>query len=426
MALTPAAIVAPMQLGNSKVLDATSELLISLSQHSSPQSMTITQLEPLSRSYLKALKLAMISVTTPHLRDQDETVAALSLLFVTGSLIQLYDRSWDGGMSHLSGTFALLCAKPPNRKPSPAIKASLCAAGFHTFVSPTFAGTVSPFEDPAWLDMELVHLWNASEQLLRLRRLSHQLFIKLPRLISGVRALRNGETNVLTEVITLSDELMALEDGEAETWMLHRVRIVPTRDRGDKVIVGSFSFEFAALEAMDAAICYWQTRLTLSRLRSVVVSTTPSALVSEAPHAISNDESKLHGRTLRLCANILMTWHCRPEQIRLGPQPMRHNEHDTLKTVWMALRGCVSYRDVPVAVVGTWLFKAFQRSWLGWTSRPSFAQWDEVCAVLDGGPLSSFMLDALKGPTPSISPHAHKTHKADKTHKATTRRTNAQ
>ncbi|KAK5678148.1 hypothetical protein LTS10_009318 [Elasticomyces elasticus] len=301
MALTPAAIVAPMQLGNSKVLDATSELLISLCQHISPQSMTITQLEPLSRSYLKALKLAMISVTTPHLRDQDETVAALSLLFVTNTLIQLYDRSWDGGMSHLSGTFALLCAKPPNRKPSPAIRASLCAAGFHTFVSPTFAGNVSPFEDPAWLDMELVHLRDASEQLMRLRRLSHQLYIKLPRLIREVRALRNGRMDGRAGVLALSDELISLEDEEAETWMLHQVKIVPTRDSGDKVIVGCFSFEFPTLEEMDAAICYWQTRLTLSRLRNVVDSITSSALVREAP-------GKLQNRILRLCANILMSW----------------------------------------------------------------------------------------------------------------------
>ncbi|KAK5722720.1 hypothetical protein LTR15_005952 [Elasticomyces elasticus] len=374
MALMAPAIVAPMQLGNSKVLDASLELLISLCRYSSPQSMTITQLEPLSRSYLKALKLAMVSVTTPHLRDQEKTAAALSLLFATGTLIQLYDRSWDGGMSHLSGAFTLLCAKPPNRQASPAIKAALCAAGFHTFISPTFAGIVSPFEDPAWLDMELVQLRDVSEKLVRLRRVNHQLFIKLPRLIAGVRALRNGEMEILAEVMALSDELMALEDKEAETWLLHRVRIVNNRDSGDKVIVACFSFEFPVLEEMDVAICYWQTHLTLTKLRSVVASLAPSALVGEGP--------------------------CKPQDRA-------------------ALRGCTFYRNIPVAVVETWLFKAFQRSWLGWTTRQSFAQFDGVCAVLDGGPLNLFMLDAMEGPRSSISLHAHKNQKA------TTRRTNA-
>ncbi|KAK5697697.1 hypothetical protein LTR17_023879 [Elasticomyces elasticus] len=401
MALMAPVIVAPMQLGNSKVLDASSELLISLCRYSSSQSMTITQLEPLSRSYLKALKLAMISVTTPHLRDQDETVAALSLLFATGTLIQLYDRSWDGGMSHLSGAFALLCAKPPNRRASPAIRAALCAAGFHTFISPTFAGTVSPFEDPEWLDMELVQFQNASEQLLRLRRLSHQLFIKLPRLIARVRALRNGEMDVLAEVMALSDELMALEDEEAETWMLRRVKVVTTRDSGDKVILGCFSFEFPVLEEMDAAICYWQTHLTLSKLRSVVASLAPSAFMGEGP-------CKLQDRILRLCANILMTWQYSSDRSPCGTMSMTL----ALNIVWTALRGCTFYRKIPVAVVGTWLFKAFQRSWLGWTTRQSFAQFDEACAVLDGGPLSLFMLDDMKGPRPSISLHAHKNQKA--------------
>ncbi|KAK3615333.1 hypothetical protein LTR56_026655 [Elasticomyces elasticus] len=408
MALMAPAIVAPMQLGNSKVLDANSELLISLCRYSSSQSMTITQLEPLSRSYLKALKLAMVSVTTPHLRDQDETVAALSLLFATGTLIQLYDRSWDGGMSHLSGAFALLCAKPPNRRASPAIRAALCAAGFHTFISPTFAGIVSPFEDPAWLDMELVQLRDPSEKLVRLRRVNHQLFIKLPRFIAGVRALRNGEMDVLAEIMVLSDELMALEDKEAETWLLHRVRIVNTRDSGDKVIVGCFSFESPVLEEMDAAICYWQMYLTLTKLRSVVASLAPSALVGAGP-------CKPQDRMIRLCANILMTWQYASDRSPCGTMSMTL----ALNTVWAALRGCTFYHNIPVAVVGTWLFKAFQRSWLGWTTRQSFAHFDGVCAVLDGGPLSLFMLDAMKGPRSSTSLHAHKNQKA------TTRRTNA-
>lgn len=136
--------------------------------------------------------------------------------------------------SHMAGVVALLQAqmKTPNSKPpSELTRAVVYTFWPVAFIGPCVEGQASPFEAPRWLQAEPVvmtrdKLRTPSQIVARLRKLSMELFIRLPRLIKMVKSiLTDPKPEEIDSAIALAKELLMIEDVEAENKLLHNVTV---------------------------------------------------------------------------------------------------------------------------------------------------------------------------------------------------------
>ncbi|KAK3628456.1 hypothetical protein LTR56_018611 [Elasticomyces elasticus] len=387
------AFITPRQLGNSILLDSAANVLVQLSRHTCTVTNTITTQAPILRSYGVVLKYAGVFVSSTDLRSKDETVTALTLLFLIDSLMKSYDPTWTGGAAHLQGALALFCSRTSARHPPLAVRAALCCSDYYAFILPVYTEQISPFEHEAWLDMDIPSLEEEPRALSRLRRISHKLNILLPRLIRDVRALREGcrDERIWVAARVLADKLMALEDKDSESRVLHEVQLIPTLDANDRLIV-PYSFKFNTIQPLVDALDYWKVRLVLNGLQSALASLESSwAVGSPMLVDIGSTQSHLDAEGHRLATNILMSWQDDRSRPPSGTLAMSH----AVTVVRCYMQRLTKYRGVPRAVMEDWLYEAFKRSWLrGYCA--SKEEWD-TWRVLDGGQLSTMMMKAGVG-----------------------------
>ncbi|KAK4952808.1 hypothetical protein LTR10_009616 [Elasticomyces elasticus] len=384
------AFITPRQLGNSILLDAVANVLVQLSRHTCTITNTITTQAPILRSYGVVLRYAGVFVSSTDLRSKDETVTALTLLFLIDSLMKSYDSTWTGGAAHLQGALALFCSRTSASHPPLAVRAALCCSDYYTFILPVYTEQVSPFEHEAWLDMDIPSLGEEPRALSRLRRISHKLNILLPRLIRDVRALREGcrDEKIWVAARVLANKLMALEEKESESWVLHEVQLVPTLDANDRAIV-PYSFKFDTLQQLVDALDYWKVRLVLNGLQSALASLESQCAV-KFPKLVDVNATQPHldAEGHRLATNILMSWQDDRSRPPSGTLAMSH----AVTVVRCYMQRLTNFRGVPRTMMEDWLYEAFKRSWLrGYCA--SKAEWD-TWRVLDGGPLSTMMMKA--------------------------------
>lgn len=136
--------------------------------------------------------------------------------------------------SHMAGVVALLMAQmkmPNNKLPSELTRAVVYTFWPVAFIGPCVEGVASPFEAPRWLQAEPVvmtrdKLRTPMQVVARLRKLSMELFIRLPRLIKMVKAiLSDPKPEEIDSAIALAKELLKIEDVEAENALLHNVTV---------------------------------------------------------------------------------------------------------------------------------------------------------------------------------------------------------
>ncbi|KAK4952816.1 hypothetical protein LTR10_009624 [Elasticomyces elasticus] len=407
-------VFATTLLGRAPLLDAAADVVIQIRRHSCPFTRTITNDISVLRSYTKALSLAQFAISSSTTRSTDETLAGVSLMTGVDWLLQAHNAPYTSSFTHWNGLVALLLARPPDAHRSLVVRANVCSAGLLTFVIPAFTGQDSPFETHQWLQVGAPSLREETAPLARLKKASNQIGVSLPRILRLVReSLASADVEKWNTASRLASELMLLEDEEAESWLLHRVRVVPTRSTEDKIII-PFSYDFSCLEELDAAVYYWQVLLVLLRLRSVLyahdISSPKSARSHGHPAASLSKEqhAELERSQLRLCTNIMMAWQ----------QAMAHAPCGTMSfptahvAIWAVLRHQRYYGKVPRDVVGAWLCKAYGKSWRD-TARPhiTMTEFDSMSTVLDGGPLSAVLLplmdakraDARSGNTRTVS-----------------------
>lgn len=136
--------------------------------------------------------------------------------------------------SHMAGVVALLMSqmKNPNSKPpSELTRAVVYTFWPVAFIGPCVEGSASPFEASRWLQAEPVvmtrdKLRTPSQVVARLRKLSMELFIRLPRLIKMVKSiLADPQPEEIDSAIALAKKLLTIEDMEAENKLLHNVTV---------------------------------------------------------------------------------------------------------------------------------------------------------------------------------------------------------
>ncbi|KAK6416874.1 hypothetical protein LTR81_009680 [Elasticomyces elasticus] len=388
MTISPQAFSA-CQLGQAPLLDAAAHALIQLRRHSNPATQTLTNKPLVVTSYSRAMSLARDAITNPATRFTESTISGISLLGAIDCLLQLHDPSHSGAFGHWGGLTALLLASPESKHPSETVRANIYNAGFLTMVIPTFTGQDSPFETPYWLALEPPSLDTEPFELTQLRSAGQRIGMSLPRLLRLTREVRTGSGDVVG-ALGLVEELFWFAEPSAEDWLLHRVRIVPTRDAGDKIIQ-PWSYEFKSLEELDAAVRYWQVLLILLRVRTVLRSystCSEEATMASSCRRQSDDipsSTPVNDDQRRLATNLLMAWQ---ETITthapFGTQSSAHG----LMAVWGYLRQHKFYRDVvPRDVMGAWVLKSFKRCVRGTVNEHTMAEFDWATGVLEGGDL---------------------------------------
>jgi len=325
-------------------------------------------------SYARALLHLQRAATSNRERQLEDAIAAADNLGLVEWLLRTRypEPGLDKGcFTHWAGIAALISARTPARKPSELICASIYTAGIRTFYPAAFTDTPSLFEARHWMDADPPSVDVAPVQLSRLRKLAHQLFICLPRLMHDVRALHTGgPAQPHAAVLTLAEALLRFEDKAAENWLLHRVGLAGTTNHDDRRIV-STSFLFPSISEMDAVVQYWQTRLMALRLYAV--------LTPDRANTTSDEE-------LRLAKNICMTWQYAAANRPLACMSMPL----ALLTVWNAVRHKERPEGFSKRRTRAWVRQSISRSFVPWMFGESVADLDAAANVLSGGPLFEY------------------------------------
>ncbi|KAF2159937.1 hypothetical protein M409DRAFT_29547 [Zasmidium cellare ATCC 36951] len=288
----------PSRIGHSEAIDAAAKAIVKAVEHANLNT-AITQ-ESCLGSYSKA-------ITT--LRDDMERQVSSDDLLLTVALLVTFERVFAYSSvplrSHMHGVVAIMMGQGKSRKPPSEIARALQYQFWAVaFIGPCVMGVPSPFETPRWLQAEPVLLaeddmrapWKVVH---RLRKMSNQLFIRLPRLILLVKSVSTeANPDRVTEAITLAKDLLEVEDIDAESEILHHVQIQKTDDSDST----SYTMNFSTVPEYEAAAHYWSTHIMLYRLcwRLLGLFPTKTSELKLRPKPL------LHAATSRMSANILM------------------------------------------------------------------------------------------------------------------------
>lgn len=214
----------PSRIGHSEAIDSAAKAIVKAVEHSNVNT-SITEDSCLG-SYSKAL-------TT--LRDDMQKPTPNDDLLLTVALLVTFERVFAYSSiplrSHMHGVVAIMMQAKSGKPPSEMTRALQYQFWAVAFIGPCVMGVPSPFEAPRWLDADPVLL--AEDELTapwkvvsRLRKMSNQLFIRLPRLIMLVKGLQvDPDREKVTEAIILAKDLLEIEDIDAESAILHHVRV---------------------------------------------------------------------------------------------------------------------------------------------------------------------------------------------------------
>ncbi|KAK4502275.1 hypothetical protein PRZ48_005700 [Zasmidium cellare] len=289
------------------IADLALESLCSTTKYySMPQSTRRPQdLQDASEFYSKAVRDLSKRLQNPNEQFCDQVLLTISILCMVDFMAAEGSKAGSGDKAlaiHYEGLEKILLSRPRTMPASDFARAILYLTQVRNFHISLASGQSAKFDDAYFLTMSPSSLLPVRDGLVKLRQLSWHTFTALPRLISYVRALRSPSGTedkrwITARAVALAEELLLLEDEEAENNALHRLRVVPTEDDEDRQIV-RFSFDFATLEEMLAALAYWQGRLLVIRLRRFLQSLG----------APSSKPSQLLATETRTIMNTMMTW----------------------------------------------------------------------------------------------------------------------
>lgn len=321
-----------------------------------------------------------ITTLPASLDASDASLMACVLLSLFDSIM---DYSRPTSHAHAAGLMQVLLARGREQEASEFARAALYSNRYFIFHQPVAVGVASSFDDGRWSGLEWVcPFQNPRPEEAVLRRLGNDLFIRLPRLIAAVRGLRESASVVdadVEAVATLATELLTLTNKDAETKLLHRVKIVPSADPQDRRFV-PYAIEYESPEQWEAAVLYWEARLILLRLCHTLSSLHPAT----TPAALQSAQQREHQR--RAATNILMSW---PYVRTSCTSGTTSRIAKALAVSWGALGDLETWHGVAISDLCEWILSCIRR-----TSRSSglvqaFQKRDmeDVDDLLSGGPL---------------------------------------
>jgi hypothetical protein len=312
----------------------------------------------------------------------DASLMAVALLGLYEGTMRMHTPAQ---FSHQYGIAKIMLSRKQNPSgPTELERALLYADWDRRFRAPAALGIVSPFEDPYWLNAQ-PRQRHSPPEIVKLRMLTNRLYICLPRLILYVRQLRTGGeggvTYIREETKKLADALLDLNDPGAESFLLHGVKIVQTKDQWDIPII-RYSFQYQTLQQMVFATAYWHARLLLMQLclKILAVPTAPQITLSQS-------DEELRSETKRALTNVFMSYQFSKTLSMLGDiciaQPL------------VASFGAIScldrWQELPISSVKKWIVLRFNDSWGKWGRAFGSRHLEEINEVFSGGPLEGIL-----------------------------------
>jgi hypothetical protein len=335
----------PEYLGQSEAVNSAALAFIKACEYSSPSPQHMA-LESGVQHYGLALKELRSLMDDPSKRHSDESILTIALLGLFDSMTCTVRNSYE---AHWAGIAALLLARPRDMPASQLARSVLYAMGPMNFR--VGLQSASAFEDKLWLDLDFASKQPLSDGSPQLRRVSNQLFLRVPRLVALMRTL--GLAAQSSEAAwSLAEELMAVEDKDAEALLLHRVQVKPTTDSTDKTFI-PFSFRYPSVADLWAAIFYWEARLLILKLWIVLHKLKYSEGDCETKVGAARAEQ------LRAVTNIMMSWQYVAE---MGIFTMSGIAQVFAISLWGAFSDLTTFRGVPVATVKAWIVKRLRES----------------------------------------------------------------
>jgi len=383
----------PSRIGYSETIDRAATALIHATHyiyrpdranrvmcHSSYQKA----LESLRHTLSKTSFAPPAKITSAASANMDDVLLTIALLAC------LECASEPGSLAmynHIMGVNSILTTGPLFTRPTEAAVAVLYSHWMVAFQIPVAFGHASPFDTPAWLELEPMGSLMQGGDVARLRKVSYQLFIRLPHLIAQVRKLRSDGVAAAQSdeqaAWTLAEELRQLDGREMETSLLHRVQVKKTADAADARII-PYHLQFSGLSIFHPLVYYWQTRIVLNHIVLVINDMCPNAEPAISPDA-------LKAENIRLATNLIMAWPYAFSAGRSGAWSMIIG----WAAVWSTFRNETEFRGRPVTELHAWILQ--QSSWFYQyaVKDPKLAM-DEAADVLLGGPLRGLLVDVFE------------------------------
>lgn len=339
-----------------------------------------SRLQAAYADYVEAIKLLRDNIDL-----SDDTVMATNLL---GHFEGMMRSHLSACIVHSHASISAVLARPPHEPLSDYAAAVVYTSHDHAFRRPVAAGEASPFDHPRFLALEPPTLGPGFGKDIRaLTRSSFQLFIRLPRLIASVRAIRTEQPNAsVTKTLELAEELLRSETTKAENVVLHQVKVVPTVESSGRLIV-PYSFEFKALEEHRAAVPYWESRLLLYGLYLKLMS-LPHVQDINRTRTTAVDTTSLKKGQLRMMTNLLMSMQYAVSRGLFSRQRMA--QVGKMCAVWSALQQVDSYRGMSADSVRDWMLRRGSMLYRGWAQlspKMTANDMDALCDVFCGGRL---------------------------------------
>lgn len=270
----------------------------------------------------------------------DEAMLTVALLFNFEHSVRIWSIERTKGpvdqsaVLHMKGLAAMFSSRPPASETSALFRAMWYATSFYVAYTLQLFNpeSSSPFEKPAWLELEPVMDDEVvddalTESLRSLRKISNKLFICLPRLIKLCQAVRrgDGDENTKQAAFKIAQILYELRETRAEDHLLHSINVVKTSDKespGKEIL--PYVFRFASFTEYEAALMYWTTRL-------FVLKQCHRLNVAQANAFSTNELRREGGRTAK---NIMMSW----EAILTYKSITQMHGSVALQAVWGSLK----------------------------------------------------------------------------------------
>lgn len=344
-----------------------------------------------ARAFISAIEYQKLKQSIPRERAYQIYGQALTALrqtidfsdksLITVALLAMYEgimrMHTPAQFSHRYGIAKIMLSRQKSPSgPNELERVLLYADWDRRLRAPVALGVVSPFEDPYW--------WNAPPRsritpplVVKMRMVTNQLFIRLPRLVMYTRSLRSGNTEVREELRHLVNELLELQNSEAENFLLHGVKIVPTKDQWD-IPIAKFSFEYQILQQMTFATHYWYARLLLMQLCFQLL-----ALPGAIRVVLSRSEDDLKAETKHMLTNIFMSYQY-AKSLSMGG-------HICIAQPLIASYGACTimerWQDLPISSLKTWIVLRLNDSWGRWGRSLSSKDLEDINTCFSGGPL---------------------------------------
>ncbi|KAJ4358346.1 uncharacterized protein N0V89_002928 [Didymosphaeria variabile] len=288
----------PAHFGNTLALDLSIKALVAACAYKrSTPNVT-------SGDCYQALALALNAVQANIKQSRgeanDDMLASTALLARFEGEVK---RNYVPTRLHVEGLATILSARPATY---PVTQLARDILDFHAGESAIMAciqDTSSPFENVARAYYTNDRLGCSDSDRAQLKSLSNEVFIRLPRLVRLVRSLRLQmplQHKVLLSALKLSENLLELQDPQAEEMLLRNVKLHTSSDSYADSLSRQ-SLQFACYKDFEALANYWQSRLSLLRIKWRL-----HGLYNELGGVFQPSLGPIIDEMLRLAKNILM------------------------------------------------------------------------------------------------------------------------